>query len=275
MTLQRVNGLILRSPSGLVRVATDPENCCCQGGDNPTCCYNDNCQVVPCDDSSVVGSVAGCDPCQLDFCGYCRPESNTSVPISLSRDPAQSYSEDWEICPFVETDSITLTSRIEGITHRGNNAGTLTRLTTPEGIRLSLTAFSGFVSGGSSVTVDADAGFSTDDTNTAIRIQPVPDDIPYIATTSQVVSNIVRTMVGPCEFRTDYDVAFTVRLEIPSIGFDETRNDNIPFFATRTFTACSDELITFDITTIRDITGGDVTLQVTQKPFTPFGPTCV
>ena len=148
-------------------------------------------------------------------------------------------------------------------------------MTTPEGIRLPLTAFSGFVSGGSLISVDADAAFgSNDDTNTAIRIQPVHDDIPYIATTSQVVSNIVRTMVGPCEFRTDYDVAFTVRLEIPSIGFDETRNDNIPFFATRTFTACSDELITFDITTIRDITGGDVTLQVTQKPFTPFGPTC-
>lgn len=279
------NGKIVFSRGAIVHT-NDPSKCkCCNGESSDSsessepriCCFNNQCEIVPCDSPDVIGSVPGCDPCELDFCGYCRPGSNTSVPINLSRDPAQSYSEDWEICPFVETDSMTLTSRIEALTHRQNNSGTLVTSITQEGIRTSLTAFSGFASGGSLVTVDADAAVgSTDDTNTAISTI-APGGVPYIATTSQVVSNIVRTKIGPCEFRTTYDVAFTVRLEIPSIGFDETETDNLSFFATRTFAACSDELITFDITTnpIGNITGGNVTLQVTQKPFVQTEPTCI
>ena len=118
MVLQRgADGKILRNGNALVRYV---DTCCCDGMmAEPTCCYNDNCQVVSCGDPSVVGSVAGCDPCNLNFCGYCKTTEPTSVSIPTFNFPEDTQTA-YPLCQYVEHETVDLSLTLRGTVFFGN-----------------------------------------------------------------------------------------------------------------------------------------------------------
>ena len=77
--LRTINGNLIFTPEtdGLMTTQSANDPCCCE--ESPTCCYDANCEIVDCDSPEAIGDVPGCDPCRLNFCGFCPPGQNQSI----------------------------------------------------------------------------------------------------------------------------------------------------------------------------------------------------
>lgn len=117
-----LNGKLMTGPAGV---------CCCENDEPvPTCCYNDQCQVVPCLNSQdqpnpdVIGSVIGCDPCELNFCGFCPPGLATEVPPEINETmfvptPGTGLIE-YDFCQYVPLQGLRIEYDIEGTISAGD-----------------------------------------------------------------------------------------------------------------------------------------------------------
>ena len=285
------NGRLLSGPLG---------SCCCN--DAAICCYNGNCQVVPCDDPNVIGSVAGCDPCQLDFCGFCQPTEPTSQPIDRTENvPYPQQTDNYDLCRFVEPE--VLESEVNGsgtLNISGGSTRFLAASRHPNGssassrITLSLSTLGGFPALNYTVDGSARVGFGGGSTGTVgftgqTLVNQVFEGATWEGRSKTTLSNFVITRVGAtgCTFdiEADYEFEFELTVTNPDSSVPLNITDTQTGSLTNTFAQVPCDPGNFDIILQAELfspgtppsiidTGSFARVLATQKPFTPFGPTC-
>ena len=122
--LRTINGNLIFTPetNGLMTTQSANDPCCCE--ESPTCCYNANCEIVDCDSPDAIGDVQGCNPCRINFCGFCPPNIPVEQPINHIVNPGDpGIRERLPLCISVEPEAFLVEVNIGASLTSGSGTG--------------------------------------------------------------------------------------------------------------------------------------------------------
>ena len=277
--------------------------CCCNDTADPICCYNDNCQVVSCGDPSVIGSVPDCDLCNLNFCGFCQSTEPTSQPVDqVENYPYPQQVTTYDLCRFVEPDMLeseidasgTLRilggdSRFLAVSRHPNGSSATSRIT------VNLDTLAGFPRLRYTIDGAARVGTGGAGSNVVLGIanqllvNQLQDGATWEGRNKTTLLNVVITRVDTenCTFNIEADYEFEYELTItnPDSSVPLNITDTQTGSLNGTYSSVPCDPGNFNTTLQADLIAAGATPSIidtnsfsrafaTQKPFTPFGPTC-